>query len=66
MVNSRLPEKPAEVELVPEPNNNPAAKSYQEAICKQGIPATALEVEDIQKEYERIKKTGVTFSMAPT
>ena len=60
------PEKPAEVELLLEPNNNPAAKSYQEAIFKQGIPATAFEVEDIQKEYERMKKTGVAFSMMPT
>ena len=60
------PEELAEVELLLEPNNNPAAKFYQEAIFKQGIPAVAFEVEDIQKEYERMKKTGVAFSMTPT
>ena len=43
-------------ELVLEPNENPAAKTYQEAIFRQGIPAAAFMVDDIQKEYERLKK----------
>ncbi len=49
-----------------EPNNNPAAKAYQEAIFKQGIPATSFFVEDIQKEHGRLKKLGVKFIMEPT
>jgi catechol 2,3-dioxygenase-like lactoylglutathione lyase family enzyme len=36
------PEGPADVELSLEPNANPAAKEYQDAIFKQGIPITAL------------------------
>ncbi|MFZ0442401.1 MAG: VOC family protein [Methanobacterium sp.] len=46
--------------------NNPAAKTYQKSIFKQGIRAAAFSVEDIQKEFERIKKTGVIFQIDPS
>jgi glyoxylase I family protein len=59
------PEGPGDIELVLEPNANPAAKQFQEAIFKQGIPITAFEVDDIKAEYERLK-AQVTFTMAPT
>lgn len=59
------PEGPADVELVLEPNANPAAKQYQESIFKQGIPITAFEVDDIKAEYERLKDR-VMFTMKPT
>ena len=36
------PEGPDDLELLLEPNNNPAAKTYQEAIFEQGIPATSF------------------------
>jgi glyoxylase I family protein len=58
-------EGPADVELVLEPNANPAAKQYQESIFKQGIPITAFEVDDIKAEYERLKD-HVMFTMKPT
>lgn len=60
------PAGPADLELVLEPNANPAAKQFQEAIFKQGIPITAFEVDDIQAEYERLKGLGVLFTMTPT
>lgn len=60
------PEEPEGTELLLEPNENPAAKTFQEAIFEQGIPLTAFAVEDIQAEYERMKKLGVKFTMAPT
>ncbi|MHB1420155.1 MAG: VOC family protein [Bacillota bacterium] len=60
------PEGPNDIELLLEPNDNPAAKTYQKAIFEQGIPLTAFFVEDIQKEYERMEKIGVVFSMMPT
>jgi hypothetical protein len=41
--------------LVLEPNGNPAAKNCQKAIFDQGIPATAFAVDEIQKEYTRMK-----------
>jgi catechol 2,3-dioxygenase-like lactoylglutathione lyase family enzyme len=34
------PEGPADVELLLEPNANPAAKTFQQAIHEAGIPAT--------------------------
>jgi predicted enzyme related to lactoylglutathione lyase len=60
------PEEPDGTELVLEPNNNSATKTFQSAIFKQGIPLTAFAVEDIQKEHERMKKLGVVFTMEPT
>ena len=53
-------------ELLLEPNNNPAAEQYQKAIFEQGIPATMFGVEDLQKEYERLKDLGVQFVVEPT
>ena len=53
-------------ELVLEPNDNPAAKTYQKAIYEQGIPATSFGVADVRVEYERLKKLGVKFKMEPT
>ena len=60
------PEEPDGTELLLEPNENPAAKTFQKAIFEQGIPLAAFAVEDIQKEYERMKKLGVVFTMEPT
>jgi catechol 2,3-dioxygenase-like lactoylglutathione lyase family enzyme len=60
------PDGPADIELVLEPNSNPAARTYQKALFEQGIPLTAFAVEDIQKEYAELKKLGVEFSMEPT
>jgi predicted enzyme related to lactoylglutathione lyase len=59
-------EEPNGPQLVLEPNENPAAKSYQESIFKQGIRTSMFFVDDIQKEYQRLKKLGVKFTMEPT
>ena len=59
------PEGPKDVELVLEPNANPAAKAFQDAIFKQGIPITAFQVDDIQAEWKRLKGAGVVFTMDP-
>jgi predicted enzyme related to lactoylglutathione lyase len=59
------PEAPDEVELVLEPNSNPAAKTYQRVLFEQGIPLTAFCVEDIQSEYEKLQKLGVVFRSGP-
>jgi predicted enzyme related to lactoylglutathione lyase len=60
------PDGPEDVELLLEPNSNPAAKVFQKAIFDQGIPLTAFAVDDIQNEYDRLKKLGVEFTMEPT
>lgn len=60
------PEGPDELELVLEPNANPAAKTYQKAIFEQGIPATAFESQDVAADYARLKERGVAFTQEPT
>lgn len=60
------PEGPDDIQLLLEPNQNPAAKTYQRAIFEQGIPAASFAVDDVHQEYERMKQLGVEFTMAPT
>lgn len=60
------PEGSDELELVLEPNGNPAAKTYQQAIFAQGIPATAFESSDVAADYARLKERGVAFTQEPT
>ena len=60
------PDGPADIELLLEPNGNPAARTFQEALFRQGIPLTAFAVEDIQEEFKRLKQRGVVFRMEPT
>ena len=60
------PDDPKGTQLVLEPDANPAAATYQQALYESGIAATAFEVEDIQQEYERLKGLGVAFRSEPT
>ncbi|MDE0183893.1 MAG: VOC family protein [Candidatus Poribacteria bacterium] len=60
------PEGHDDVELVLEPNANPASKTFQKSIYEQGIPYTSFAVDDIHKEYERLTALGVEFKVAPT
>src|SRR5215470_13986812 len=61
------PEEPDSTELLLEPNASyPAMKALKESLVKDGIPFTAFQVDDIQGEYERMKKLGVIFTMEPT
>ena len=61
------PEDADGTELVLEPNAQyPAMKALREALVQDGIPFTAFEVNNIQDEYARLKKLGVSFAMEPT
>ena len=61
------PEDADGTELVLEPNAQyPAMKALREALAQDGIPFTAFEVNNIQDEYARLKKLGVSFAMEPT
>ena len=60
------PDGPNDIELLLEPVNFPAAGKYQKALFEAGIPLTAFAVENIQKEYKRMTKLGVVFTMEPT
>lgn len=60
------PEEPNGAELLLEPSDNPSARTFQAALFEQGIPSKAFAVEDIQKEYERMRGLGVAFKGEPT
>lgn len=60
------PEGPDDLELVLEPNANPAGRAFQEALLAQGIPATAFESADLEQDYARLRATGVVFTTPPT
>ena len=47
-------------------NDNPAAKTYQQAMFQQGQPAIMLFTDDVKGDHERIKARGAEFAMAPT
>ena len=60
------PEEPDGAQLLLEPNANPAAKTYQDALFAQGIPAASFFIDDLQKEYDRLRTMSVTFKSGPT
>ena len=60
------PDDPDGVELVLEPDEHPAARPFKDALVADGIPYTSFAVDDVQKEYERLKALGVTFTQEPT
>ena len=60
------PDGPDELQLSLEPNENPAARTFQEALFQQGIPVTAFEVDDLGAEYRRLRDRGVVFTREPT
>jgi predicted enzyme related to lactoylglutathione lyase len=60
------PEEPDGTQLQLAPNNNPAAKAYQEATFQQSQPAAMFYTDDVNGDYERIKARGAEFTMPPT
>lgn len=65
---------PDDIELLLEPDWNPdikihgrpAAQVYKKTLFEAGIPATSFAVDDVQREYERLRKLGVAFASEPT
>lgn len=55
-----------ETELSLEPNANPAALAYQQALMGQGIPATAFQSDNLEADVKRLRGHGVRFTMDPT
>jgi predicted enzyme related to lactoylglutathione lyase len=58
-------EEPEGTELQLALNSDPAAKTLQQALFKQGQPAVMFFTDDLQADYERIKGRGGEFTMAP-
>jgi len=60
------PGAPEGMELLLEPNVLDAARSFQQALFEEGIPATTFFVDDIQAEFDRLSALGVVFTLKPT
>jgi predicted enzyme related to lactoylglutathione lyase len=60
------PEEPNGTELQLALNNNPAVKTYQQALFQQNQPAAMFFTDDIKGDYERTKARGAEFTMPPT
>ena len=59
-------EEPDGAELQLALNDNPAARTYQQAIFQQGQPAAMFFTDDVQADYEGMKPRGAAFTMPPT
>ena len=59
-------EDPDGLELQLAINDNPAAKTYQQAMFQQGQPAAMFYTDDLQADFERMKAGGAEFTMPPT
>lgn len=59
-------EKPDGTELLLEPSEHPAVRPYKQALVRDGIPAASFQVDDLDSEYERLKRLGVEFIREPT
>ena len=60
------PEEPEGTQLQLALNDNPAARAYQQARFEQSQPAAMFYVDDVQREYDRMKPLGAEFTMPPT
>jgi predicted enzyme related to lactoylglutathione lyase len=60
------PEDPDGIELQLALNNNPAAKTYQQALFEQKQPAVMFSSDDVEADYQRMKSRGAEFTMPPT
>ena len=59
-------EQPDGVELLLEPDDHPAARSFKAALVDDGIPFTSFAVDDVNAEYDRLSALGVNFTQPPT
>lgn len=55
-----------ELLLEPAPNHFEPCKVFQDELKNAGIPWTQFYVDNVQEEYDRLVKLGVSFSVEPT
>src|SRR5919204_4149872 len=60
------PNDPEGTELVLEPDGHPAVGPFKRALVEDGIPFTSFAVDDVHREYERLRARGVRFTQEPT
>ncbi len=57
--------EPDGTQLSLEPEGHPAIGPFKRALAEDGIPWIVFNVEDVRKEYERLRQAGVRFSQEP-
>ena len=60
-----VPGDPDGIELVLEPDAHPAVRPFKRALVEDGIPFASFAVEDVRREYDRLKGLGVDFTQPP-
>ncbi|MEJ7635751.1 VOC family protein [Aeromicrobium sp.] len=60
------PDAAHSVELLLEPDEHPAARSFKEALFADGIPCTSFAVEDVHVAHRELEQRGVRFTQPPT
>ena len=60
------PEEPDGTELQLALNDNPAAKTYQQAVVQESQPAAMFHTDDVQADHGRTQARGADFTMPPT
>lgn len=60
------PKEPEGTALLLEPSDNPISIEYITKLYEAGFPSIVFSVQDIQNEYERLKKMDVDFKKKPT
>ncbi len=58
-------EAPEGTELLLEPSEHPAVGPYKSSLVNDGIPAASFKVDDLKKEFERLRHLGVEFTLEP-
>jgi catechol 2,3-dioxygenase-like lactoylglutathione lyase family enzyme len=56
---------PSGVELLLEPDHHPAVGPFKRALVADGIPSASFAVDDVRKEYDRLRSAGVQFTQPP-
>lgn len=60
------PDAPDGPELLLEPDQHPAAKTFTAALVDDGIPAASFAVDDVRGTHARLAREGVRFTQEPT
>ena len=58
-------EDPGGTELLLEPSEHPAAGPWKSALVNDGIPAVSFQVDDVRKEFDRLRGLSVDFTVEP-
>ncbi|MEW1963753.1 VOC family protein [Microbacterium sp. NPDC077644] len=57
---------PDGVELLLEPDENPATQAFKKALVADGIAAASFAVDDVHAAHRELEEQGVTFLQPPT